>query len=392
MALQPATGAKDLNPKQVETNHLLSNKLSDVYKLWGYQEVSPPSVERLATLTAGGAIGNEEIVKLVADEPLGLRPEMTASIARAACTRLAHKPRPLRLWASGTVFESRESTDGGISIEENLQCGVELFGIKSISGEMELLSILLDSLDKLELDKKHEPTLLIGHTSLIRMILSNISEEKRELIRTTLIDYDRLKLESIDLDQKQKENLLVIQELRGYPLEVLEELESKLGKNVNITNLKRLFKMLEPISRKHSLGLQLDPTFLPHFELYTGIVFQLICKGQSSPVVIARGGRYDELVEKCSENKNECSGLGFSFAIDKIRELQFDIKDKEEDDQALIIAYSNKSTLEDAINRQNYWHKKGKITLLELEPYENESQARDKIIKKGYKLIEWIEE
>ena len=123
MALQPASGARDLNPKQVETNHLLSKKLAEVYRLWGYEEVSPPRVERLETLMAGGAIESNDIVKLVADEPLGLRPEMTASIARAACTRLAERPRPLRLTATGTVFESRESIEGGICIEENLQCG-----------------------------------------------------------------------------------------------------------------------------------------------------------------------------------------------------------------------------------------------------------------------------
>ena len=166
MALQPASGAKDLNPKQVETNHLLSKKLSEVYRLWGYEEVSPPRVERLSTLIAGGAISIDEIVKLVADEPLGLRPEMTASIARAACTRLSGRQRPLRLSATGTVFESRKSVEGAVSIEENLQSGVELFGLKGIGAEIELLSLILDSLERLGLENM-KPTLLIGHTSLM---------------------------------------------------------------------------------------------------------------------------------------------------------------------------------------------------------------------------------
>ena len=100
MALQPAAGARDLNPRQVESNRALSERLASVFRLWGYDEVSPPRVERLDTLMAGGAIASEDVVRLVADEPLGLRPEMTASIARAACTRLASRPRPLRLWAS----------------------------------------------------------------------------------------------------------------------------------------------------------------------------------------------------------------------------------------------------------------------------------------------------
>ena len=136
MTLQPASGARDLNPKQVEINRLLTKRFSDVYKLWGYEEVAPPMVERIETLMAGGAINSREIVRLVADEPLGLRPEMTASIARAACTRLAGRKRPLRLCATGSVFESRRSAEGGVSIEENLQSGVELFGIKGIITEL----------------------------------------------------------------------------------------------------------------------------------------------------------------------------------------------------------------------------------------------------------------
>lgn len=42
MALQPAAGAKDLNPRQVETNRQLTERLASVYRLWGYDEVSPP--------------------------------------------------------------------------------------------------------------------------------------------------------------------------------------------------------------------------------------------------------------------------------------------------------------------------------------------------------------
>ena len=117
MALQPAAGARDLNPRQVESNRALSERLASVFRLWGYDEVSPPRVERLDTLMAGGAIASEDVVRLVADEPLGLRPEMTASIARSACTRLASRPRPLRLWASGTVFQSRAADEGGQCIE-----------------------------------------------------------------------------------------------------------------------------------------------------------------------------------------------------------------------------------------------------------------------------------
>ena len=75
MALQPAAGARDRNPGEVDSNRRLCDQLAEVYRLWGYQEVDPPAIERLDTLEAGGAIAERELVRLAADEPLGLRPE-----------------------------------------------------------------------------------------------------------------------------------------------------------------------------------------------------------------------------------------------------------------------------------------------------------------------------
>ena len=95
MALQPASGVRDLNPQQVQRNQELRETLAGVFRLWGFEEVTPPRIERMDTLKAGGAIDSRDIVRLVADEPLGLRPELTASIARAACTRLQERHRPL---------------------------------------------------------------------------------------------------------------------------------------------------------------------------------------------------------------------------------------------------------------------------------------------------------
>ena len=60
MVLQPASGARDLNPQQVERNMRLREQLAEVYRLWGYDEVSPPRVERLDTLEAGGAIASSD--------------------------------------------------------------------------------------------------------------------------------------------------------------------------------------------------------------------------------------------------------------------------------------------------------------------------------------------
>jgi len=183
MALQPAAGARDLNPREVDGNRWLCDQLAGVYRQWGYAEVAPPVVERLETLAAGGGIQDRELVRLAADEPLGLRPEMTASIARAACTRLAERPRPLRLWTSGTVFRTATSDSGQHRLDERLQSGVELLADPADpvnAAETELLRLLLACLRRLEIGSGQQPTLLVGHHGVLTALLDQVPPASAE--------------------------------------------------------------------------------------------------------------------------------------------------------------------------------------------------------------------
>ncbi len=391
MTFQPATGAKDLNPKQVERNQLLCNELSKIYKLWGYEEVSPPRVERIQTLIAGGAIPNRDIVRLVSNEPLGLRPEMTASIARAASTRLANRKRPLRLWASGTIFETSETPDQGIGIEENLVSGVELFGIKGIEAELELLSLLMEAMGSLKLNQSHNPSLLIGHIGLMNIILNSIKEEIKEEVKRALIKYDLLQLNKIELDPNEREKIKRINTLKGNPLEVLELFSNLYGNQQVIDRLNKLFKIILPIAESKGINITLDPTFQPHFELYNGIVFQLISQTSSYPIVIATGGRYDAIVERCGAKEKDAAGVGFSFAIDKLREINIGENLIADTVESTLITYSSEAKLEAAFKLQSKLHNTGNRAIIELEPCLDRNHARLLMNDRGCNRLEWLE-
>ena len=391
MALQPAAGARDLNPHQVETNRNLTERLARVFRLWGYDEVSPPRVERMKTLMAGGAIASRDIVRLVADDPLGLRPEMTASIARAACTRLATRPRPMRLWASGTVFRSRSADEGGQCIEENLQSGVELFGVAAIEAEMELLSLLMASIAALKLDPSTRPRLLLGHTQLMELILSPYEGSKRDEVRSALINFDRLAVETMELLPNERQTLLALMECRGTPTDVLQHLQQLFGQQPVFNDLNRLCTLLSKTAVEQAVVLQLDPSFQPQFELYTGLVFQLVCNGRSAPVVLARGGRYDELVQRCGAPQNQAFGAGFSLAIDPIRELLVDNDSAKANAMEVMVAYSTNSNLETALDHQRQWHASGRAAVIELQPIESIDAARSLAQARGDFQLDWVD-
>ena len=390
MALQPATGARDLNPKQVQQNQYLREQLATVYRHWGYDEVSPPQVERLDTLMAGGAIASHDVVRLVADDPLGLRPEMTASIARAACTRLKDRPRPLRLCACGTIFESRTAEEGGLCIEEKLHSGVELFGVRDLAAELELLTLLLEAMDALPLLGEHQPQLLVGHTSLMELVLAPFEQPIREEIRSCLIQYDRLGLEAMELEALDLKRLVNLLDCRGTPNKILELLADSFGSQSVLTDLKRLFVHLSPLAEQQSLALQLDPTFHPHHQLYDGLVFQLVCQGVSAPVVIARGGRYDGLVERCGESDENAGGVGFSFCLDDIRDLPGSNSDNTKTESSILICWSDDLSLEKALLKQTRWHAEGKVAQCDLKSCRDRQEAEKRLQLSGCNTIDWL--
>ena len=391
MALQPAAGARDLNPRQVETNRQLRERLASVFRLWGYEEVSPPQVERLDTLMAGGAIASRDIARLVSDDPLGLRPEMTASIARAACTRLATRHRPLRLWASGTVFRTRAADEGGQSIEENLQSGVELFGVEGVEAEMELLSLLMAAVESLDLTELKKPRLLLGHTALMDLILSPFNGVRRDQIRAALIRFDRLAIEAMELNGSERDRLLQLLDCRGRPGEVLNRLSDLYGDQAVFVDLRRLCSKVEGAAVEQGVIMQLDPTFQPRFELYTGLVFQLVCEGRAAPVVIARGGRYDDLVRRCGAEDKEAFGAGFSLAIDPIRELINELSFAVETQADVLVAFSNRSSLESAMARQRHWHQLSRGAVMELRPLNTRTEAQTLAKEMGGLELDWID-
>ncbi len=390
MALQPATGARDLNPKQVQQNQHLREQLATVYRHWGYDEVSPPQVERLDTLMAGGAIASHDVVRLVADDPLGLRPEMTASIARAACTRLKDRPRPLRLCACGTIFESRAAEEGGLCIEEKLHSGVELFGVKDLAAELELLTLLLEAMSALSLLEEHQPQLLIGHTALMELVLAPFEQPNRDDIRSCLIQYDRLGLEAMDLEATDLARLVMLLDCRGTPMTILDRLAESFGSQPVLHELKRLFVHLSPLAQQQSLTLQLDPTFHPHHELYDGLVFQLVCQGVSAPVVIARGGRYDGLVERCGESEANAGGVGFSFCLDDIRDLPGSSSENPKRESTVLICWSDHSSLEKALLKQTSWHAQGQVAQCDLKSCSSREEAEQRLKTSGCNTIDWL--
>jgi ATP phosphoribosyltransferase regulatory subunit len=390
MALQPAAGARDLNPGEVDSNRRLCELLAEVYRLWGYQEVAPPTIERMDTLEAGGAIAERDVVRLAADEPLGLRPELTASIARAASTRLADRPRPLRLWACGTTFRSSMAEGGGQRVSEALQSGVELLGEPSAAADGELMHLLLAAAATLGLRPRHRPTLLVGHHGLLDALLERVPSAQRAATRRALTEFDPLGLEALALPDGLRQRLGALLVLRGEPARVLYELEQWLGPVPLLESLATTLASVAPAAERHGVRLQLDPTFQPHFDLYDGLVLKLVCQGTEAPVAIASGGRYDGLVARFSRAGVGAAGTGFGFDIEAIRDLLAAEAPSSSAPAPWLVAATTEAGLGQALARIAELHGRGEAAELASRPCADQAEADRLAAERGCRGAVWL--
>ena len=381
------TNIKEFNLLDVRKNSQIINTLNKVYKLWGYEKISPSMINNIETLKARGAINQEELVTLVSDNSLCLRPEMTTSIVKLISTRLINKKRPIRLWNNGTIFEKKSGAKNSQKLNEKIQSGIELIGYDTKFPEIEVINILFDSVDKLKLKDNYNIIFLVSSTTLMDLILSKYINNNYDKIKKYMVNLDQDNLNKLDIKPEDKKILNELLYSRGDPEVVLNKLTNIYGKNKVLEDLKYLFNTLTPIAKRYNIRIQLDPTFQPHLNLYEGIVFQLICQNDHDKTVIAKGGRYDELVRYFNPKEAVPNGLGFSISIDNVRKL---ILEDAYIHKKVLLLYDNNALLAKAIEAQKLLHQKGIIAIIEMNPCMELNKAKLLMEENNCTEIKWI--
>ncbi len=328
-SLRPPSGARDLLPREVQRRERLEAQLSQVFQRYGYQRIITPTLERLETLQAGGSIRAEAVLQLRDSEGtmLGLRPEFTASIVRAAATRLSAGLLPLRLYYHGSVFRNSRREEGSYNSQEFFQSGVELIGAGGWLADAEILLLLADCIHSVRQGAATEQastleqgangipnwTLLLGDVSLTESLLSPIAPTAQAAVRRAIAQLDYVYLESAPLPEAARQIGSQILALRGQPSRVLSQLAQLPVPAERLRDLQQLCQVLQ----EQQVQVVLDLSLVQTLAYYTGIVFQAVVGGE----VIGLGGRYDRLYALYNPQQAEQPGIGFTLLPDTLLRL-----------------------------------------------------------------------
>ncbi|MGK7958266.1 MAG: ATP phosphoribosyltransferase regulatory subunit [Crocosphaera sp.] len=316
MIHQPPAGARDLLPLEVIQKAWINDTLQQVFGQWGYQRIVTSTIERLDTLKAGGAIEDETVIQLHNNSAgqLGLRPELTASVARAAVTRMTNTSYPQRLCYRANVFRNPRSGHHGRQLEF-YQAGVELLFSGGTLADAEILLLLANCLQTLNIPSWH---IILGDAGLTRSLLSVFPEPLQQEVRHCLATLDYVKLEGLNYpDEQLKQRASLLFNLRGKPEEVLTNVApltlDDAGKN-SLNNLKSLVELINH-SASESLPLTLDLSLIQTFDYYTGITFKVIGNMNNQLQTLGQGGRYDQLLGVYHPQEKSAPGIGFSINV-----------------------------------------------------------------------------
>lgn len=316
------TGAKDLLPLDVAQKHWIESRLQSVFQTWGYQRIITPTLERLETLTAGGAVQPESVIQMSGSgvDVLGLRPELTASIARAYAARLGRDAAscPQRLYYNGNVFRQLAAS-GYPSQQEYYQSGVELLGGKGLVADGEILLLLADCLQQVELPNWQ---MILGDAKLTSALLHTFPEQDRQKIRHCLAHLDRVALENLPIPDQSRSRALELLDLRGTPQDVLARVMNLpwiSDFSGEIDYLKSLIALWESAVESQNLGgtLILDLSLMQTFNYYTGIVFEVV----SANHIVAQGGRYDQLLGVYHPQGITYPSIGFCLNLEDLQKV-----------------------------------------------------------------------
>jgi len=319
MSYQPPSGTRDLLPLDVAQKYWIEERLEELFQRWGYHRIITSTVESLDTLMAGGAIAQSSVIQLQGDGPerLGLRPELTASIARAAVTRMAQVTYPQRLYYTANVF-NRAPKGSQAAQREYYQAGVELLGTGGILADAEIVQLLLSGIDTLQL---MDWQLILGNAGLTRSLLEPFPDAVRPAVRSAIAQLDRVTLETLDLPESLRQRALQMLDLRGRPQDVLQtvsQMALTADQQVIVNELKSLVELL--YSAETEPPVILDLSLIQSFDYYTGIVFEVVANTLQGRQVVGQGGRYDNLLGVFDPKGRSYPGIGFMLNVETLHQ------------------------------------------------------------------------
>lgn len=294
-------------PDTARLRYRLLSKLSHLYRLWGYEQVELPVLERYEP---GHPRAGQSFKLSDRDSGvLALRSDFTPALAglvRRAHPRIASGvEEPLRLQYAGRVWHA---IDPDLArTREFTQVGAELIGVSNARADAELIYLARESVREVGL----VPRVEIGNPGFVRALLhlAEIPESRHDALAGAIDRKDDSDIEAElgghSLAADLRAALHGVTDLYG-DLRTLEVARRVAPWEETVRELDRLEAILSEF--EDSTELLLDLGMARRLSYYTGVTFRAYTFDFGQPLL--GGGRYDGALLPCA--------AGFSIGLERL--------------------------------------------------------------------------
>ena len=301
-----------------QVRHLESLLLSQIGR-WGYDEIILPTFEYLDVLAPGLEAELLETCYQFVDRTTGrtllLRPDATAQVARTVAMGLVGQTLPQRLSYRTSVFRYEPEHAG--RGREIFQIGAEFIGVEDVSGDHEVLTMLVECLQAIGL---RSFTIALGHVGFIKGLMrrSGLSPQSQKRAEQAAARKDLPRLEEILAEARvAKAAARAIREateLAGREEVLARAKVLAAGEPLLEAPLERLSQLYQSLcSAGYEDLLLLDLGEFRGFDYYDGAVFDVFAPGVGTE--LGGGGRYDHLIGRFGR---ELPSTGFALDMDRL--------------------------------------------------------------------------
>ncbi|MDB4057123.1 ATP phosphoribosyltransferase regulatory subunit [Candidatus Thioglobus sp.] len=335
-------GIDELTGDQAITFEQSRRDLLDLYQSWGYEVVVPPMIEFAETLVLNSKSIDEKTFKFldsISGKMLGVHSDITPQIARIDSKRVKSE-RVDRYCYINAILQTK--ADDFYASRSPIQAGAELYGFKGIDADIEIITLMIESLVLLGLNGV---TLSLGNTSIFNALCDSANLNPKESAKLR----DIFRRKSIpDLNNFLKNNQ--IQD--GDKFKALISLD---GSEAVLDNANSVFKgipsalnaiddlrKLHDFFKDRNINLMFDLGEVKAYEYHDGVVFAAYHDSFSK--ALAQGGRYSGLTKSFGSSRD---ATGFSFDLKFLVQQQLKTVKKQ---KILVAPNTNDSKLTLLIN------------------------------------------
>lgn len=321
-------GTKDILFEECLAQRTVSERLAQVFKMRGYNEVVTPGIEYYDVFDAeDAAIPQYEMYKSTDNKGrlIVFRPDLTLPIARLTATRLQSVEKPVRLYYNQPVYRNRKDLSG--RSDESVQAGIELLGAAGLRADIEVITTALDALSACTERFRLE----LGNARFFKLLADElpVSADKKEDIRLTIESKNYAALGDM-LDALTPS--LYTEAIRKLPrlfggAEVFSEAERFCAGHPALAETLGYMRTLYGALSALGLGdrLMVDFGLVQRNDYYTGVVFSAYTENHGDAVLM--GGRYDNLLKQFDA---PMPAIGFAADVDALAAMLLESEDMED--------------------------------------------------------------